>query len=144
MTKQADDNQPSVAAVLHEWIDSGDMVVQEIAKKSGISEATIRGAMDGIVKLPYQAVPRIAEVMGRDPVYLLRILLNESLPGLWDILEETSAGGKVLTKVERDLIDRYRIISSGTNMKSLVLDDGGFAVLVVPKDPAILGYMSWG
>jgi hypothetical protein len=72
----------------------------------------------GQTKLPLEKAAALAEACGTDPVFLVRLVLSEYHPAVWDALVATL--GEPLTRSERWLIKIYRCIDQE---KELVIDE---------------------
>lgn len=116
--KQARIQLPKLAEYLNAQIN--------VAVLSGIRQKDIATAMgytrpnivtmfkQGLTKLPIEKVGPLAGVLGIDPVYLLRIVMNDYMPETYDAVTRIF-GGEPITEHEREIVAMIRVLSGGTN-----------------------------
>ncbi|WP_227815038.1 hypothetical protein [Nitrogeniibacter aestuarii] len=98
----------TVAAMLTRLTAESGKTIEQIATELGYqSPNPFRLMLDGTVKLPIAQIPVQAQVLGCESGRLLRVALDEYMPGVVDVIEECLEV-TYLTEQERRLIDDWR------------------------------------
>lgn len=82
---------------------------KEVATMAGFDKPNVVSMMKkGITKIPIERVPALARACGTDPKVMLRIVIQEYNPTVWEILSETLGEQITLSEEERSLIAIHR------------------------------------
>ncbi|WP_151448957.1 helix-turn-helix transcriptional regulator [Lacisediminimonas profundi] len=102
----------------------------EISSAIGSDRANIFAMIkNGSIKLPVSFIPLLAETLSLDPAYLFRLTLSESMPDVLKVLD-TLHPHNALTTNERELIDSYRYLTKGRDVRPTVIDANSLIALV--------------
>ena len=84
----------------------------------------------GSTRLPLDKVGLLAKAIDLDPVYLLRIVMQEYMPDTYTAIEESLAD-IALSDYEQEVLEAYRELAKGPDM-SVVLCPVNSVVMVEP------------
>lgn len=88
---------------------------KEIAAEAGYDRPNVLSMMKtGVTKIPVDRVPAIARACGVDPKVMLRIVMEEYHPDIWDVLAGTMGDHITLSNEERALIAHHRAEGSSS------------------------------
>lgn len=111
--------QISVAQYLEQLIALSPMSQKEMAEKAGYDKPNmITMIKQGRTKLPLNKIAVFAEILGIDKVHLLRIVLQEYLPEVLEILEDI-LGKSMITESEMKLVKAVRSACKGLDIDFL-------------------------
>lgn len=114
-TAMAKQQLPKVAQYLTAQIQISGLKQKDIADALGYTKPNIITMFkQGLTKLPIEKVGALAKVLGVDPVYLLRIVMNDYMPGTYNALISIF-GQEPITENEREIIATIRLMSGGSN-----------------------------
>ena len=83
---------------------------KEIAKEAGYDRPNVLSMMKtGVTKIPVDRVPAIARACGVDPKVMLRLVMEEYHPEVWDVLANTIGDAITLSDEERSLVANHRL-----------------------------------
>ena len=104
----------TVAEYLEHQIQLCGKTQSEIATDAGFPKANmITMLKQGKTKVPFAKIASLARALGIDPAYLLRLVLQEYQPEIWELLNENSFSNSVLTTNEAEIIDAIRQANPG-------------------------------
>lgn len=107
---------PKVAEYLTVQIDISPLKQREIAEKLGYTQANMISMLKmGLTKLPLEKVPPMANALGVDPAYLLRIVMMEYMPQVYETIVQIF-GKEPITQHEKDILTAVRSLSNGQNL----------------------------
>ena len=105
-----------VSDYLSRMIEYSGKTQIEIAKEIGYPNVNmITLFKQAKTKVPVNKVPLLAKSLGIDPVNLLRIVLSEYSPEVWDALEEI-LGQNLVSAEEKQVLDVVRKVALGLNI----------------------------
>lgn len=105
-----------VAQFLNAQIGVCGVSQKEIATHLGYSKPNIITMFkQGLTKLPIEKVALMAEVLGVDPMRLLKLVLTEYTPGVWETIQEVV--GFAATENEREIIEVVRKATNDSDPK---------------------------
>lgn len=84
----------------------------------------------GMIKLPVQKVSALASALSLDPANLLRLHLSESAPEVLAAVDSLLAA-PTLTANEKELIESYRRLTRGQDVRPVVVDGNSVVALIV-------------
>lgn len=95
-------------------VDNSPLTQREIASELGYANPNIITMFkQGLTKVPVERVPKLAEILGADPKYALRVALADYSPALLETIEGTLTD--VLTENEREIVNLLREETHGHN-----------------------------
>lgn len=98
------------AAFLNKALEFSGKSQKEIAREVGFPKPNVVSMMKtGETKIPLDRIPALARACLVDPVYFLRLALEEYQPEIWQVLVNTL--GHPLTENEWEIVGAYRIAS---------------------------------
>ena len=92
-------------------------------------QRTIQMIKQGRMRLPVQQVKALAEALSLDPSTVLRMVLNESSQGLFDLIKGI-LDPLTLTDAEVNLIRHCRKLANGKDVHPIVFDGKGVVAFV--------------
>lgn len=99
----------TAAEYLAQAIATSGKTQKEVATIAGFDKPNVVSMMKkGITKIPIDRVPALANACGTDPKIMLRIVMQEYHPTVWEILNDTLGEQIMLSEEERMLISRHR------------------------------------
>lgn len=120
---------PTVAKLLAvQQADTG-ITDGELAAACGLPVTSITLIKDGKMKLPVGAIKRLAGDLNVEPRHFLRVVMNDYMPELLNLLEELRMPIE-LTKNEREALKKFRAVSNGRDAWPVVISG---VTLVFPK-----------
>lgn len=129
MTKNS--NGVTVASLLTKYFEESGLTYDQFATEIGYqTPSMINMLLSGTVKLPINKVILAALALGRDPASLLRVVLDEYIPGTLEVIEEC-LGTPLLTPQEATLIEAYRVTTRSCDPELVVFDDKKVVALVL-------------
>ncbi|CAB4122241.1 HTH_XRE domain containing protein [uncultured Caudovirales phage] len=106
---------PKVPQYLSAQIQISGLKQKDIADALGYTKPNIITMFkQGLTKVPIEKVGALAKVLGVDAVYLLRIVMNDYMPGTYNAVT-TIFGQEPITDNEKKIITKIRALSNGTN-----------------------------
>lgn len=107
----------SVAEYLSQQIHLSGVPQKEIASRMGYPNSNIITMFkQGTTKLPINRVKEMAEILGIDKVYLLKLVMGEYAPETLAALEELIGGENFTTQSERNVLNIMRSMSDGLDI----------------------------
>lgn len=98
----------TVAKFLSEQIDLSPKTQREIAELVGFETPNIISVLkEGHMKVPVSRIETLATVLGINPSYFIRMVLEEYMPETWEAVE-CSLGCMILSEEEERLVRTYR------------------------------------
>lgn len=125
-------NVSVVAEFVREQVEKSGLTVDEVASRAGMSGKVLKMIVEGQTKLPINQTPRLAEALGVDGVYLLRLVLEENLPEVWAIIQANLAELGI-TDFEQEVVEGYRQLGQGRNIPVFMFPAQGYVEVVPPK-----------
>jgi transcriptional regulator with XRE-family HTH domain len=120
-TTIAKQHLPKVPQYLSAQIQISGLRQKDIADALGYTKPNIITMFkQGLTKLPIEKVGALAKVLGVDPVYLLRVVMNDYMPGTYNAIISIF-GQEPITENEMQIIKKIRTLSNGSNPE---LEDG--------------------
>jgi len=108
MTKAATKIPPTVAEYLTEQIKLCEKSQRVIAQEIDYEHSNVITMFkQGLTKVPINKVGPLARALGVDPIYFLKLVMNEYMPATWLAIENI-LGGEILTEREKKLLEAYR------------------------------------
>ncbi|WP_421904475.1 helix-turn-helix domain-containing protein [Mameliella sp.] len=82
---------------------------KEIATDAGYDKPNVLSMMKtGVTKIPVDRAPAIARACGVDPKIMLRIVMEEYHPDIWEVLADTMGDHITMSDEERALVAHHR------------------------------------
>lgn len=114
--KDKDITLPSVSELLTGALEMSPRTQSSIAAEIGYEKPNIITMFkQGKTPVPLRVVGPMARAIGLDPVYLMRVVINEQHPGLMDVLEE-AIGQSILSRNEKLMVELIREGLSGDDI----------------------------
>lgn len=124
-------NKPTVAEYLSAQIALCEKSQRDIATEIGYENPNVVSMLKtGQTKVPMNKVGPLAKALGLDPVFVLRLTMQEYLPETWEAIE-SAVKGTLLTANELELIRMYREISDNTDALPVIEDRDGTPVIAL-------------
>ena len=121
----------TVAQLIRQSMAQSEKSPSQIADEAGLSSPDLLQLVgEGRAKLPVQHVQAVAGALGIDPVHLMRIVVTEYLPGVWESVEQ-ALQGTALTANERRLVDAYRQVTGNSDAVPTVIDRDAVLAIVM-------------
>ncbi len=121
----------SVTAFVEERLEAIGKTQRQVAEEAGFDYPNVVSMMkQGKMKVPLNRVRGLAGALEADPVHLLRLVMEEHYPELWESVWEITQGG-VLTRNERELIESFRSVTGGNDARAMVVDRDAVVAIVV-------------
>lgn len=121
----------TVAECIDQAIERSSKSDLEVAREIGYSDPTeIMLLRTGGMQLPCALIKPIAETLRIDVLYLLRLALNEYLPGSFAAVE-TCLGTKITTEHELEIIEAFRSCSDDNDPSVIILEEPGKITIAV-------------
>lgn len=106
---------PKVAQYLTAQIQISGLKQKDIADALGYTKPNIITMFkQGLTKLPIEKVGVTAKALGVDPVYLMRVAMNDYMPGTYNAIVSVF-GQEPLSKNELAIINEVRKLSNGAD-----------------------------
>lgn len=103
----------------------------ELAAALGYGNERVIGMMKaGKMNLPVKKVGALAKVLQMDSFELLRTVLNEAAPGLWNVVADIAAPLGALHPTEINLLRHLRAVCKGREARPIVFDGKEVVALV--------------
>lgn len=100
--------RPTVAEFLTRKFSVSGKTHDQIATEVGYETGKVIAAiLAGSVKLPVMKVKLLAHAIDAEPGHLLRLVLDEYLPGAFELIEECF-GMMLLTRREEEIVEAFR------------------------------------
>lgn len=114
-------NGISVATFLTNQIDmvvgSGEKTQKQIAAEVGYSKPNIITMFkQGLTNLPLNKVDAMAKAIHADPVFLLRLVLNEYMPDSYETINRILGETAVYSEAEKQIIADIRKATNGDDV----------------------------
>lgn len=130
---QTRNSRSVVVRFLIEQIEKSGRPVEDVARQAGMSSRMLQMILDGQTKLAINQADPIANALGVEPVFVLRLVLEDSLPQVWAILQDKLAELSI-TPFEEEVVTAYRRLAQGRDIRILMLPAGqGYVEVVPPK-----------
>jgi len=112
------ENLSQVAQFVSHCISAGNLKQKDIARDAGFDNPNVITMIkQGRTKVPLAKVGPLAEAMNIDPVYLLKLCLQEYQPETWKAIEPYMS--EALTKDEQKLLRALRRVADGPYLTAL-------------------------
>jgi predicted XRE-type DNA-binding protein len=106
---------PKVAQYLTAQIQISGLKQKDIADALGYTKPNIITMFkQGLTKLPIEKVGVAAKALGVDPVYLMRVVMNDYMPGTYNAIVSVF-GQEPLSQNELAIINEVRKLSNGAD-----------------------------
>ncbi|MFZ2161975.1 MAG: hypothetical protein WAW02_07155 [Sideroxyarcus sp.] len=129
MTKQLPSHL-TVAEFLADRIATIDKTQRQIADECGFDHPNIITMFkNGQTKLPINRIASLAKAIDADPVHLLRLVMLEYIPDLWESIENIMQS-TVLTANELELVRAFREVTGENNAQAVVIDRNAVIAIV--------------
>lgn len=112
---QARKSRSVVVCFLAEQIEKSGRTVEDVAQQAGMNPTMLRMILEGESKLAFNQVDPMANALGVEPVFVLRLALEDALPQVWAIVQEKLAELAV-SDYERKVLQGYRRLSQGRDI----------------------------
>lgn len=114
--------RPTVAEFLSRKFRESGKTHDQIAAEVGYESSNVVTAiLAGTVKLPVSKVTLLSHALDAEPGQLLRLVLDEYLPGAFDQIEECF-GMMLLTRQEEEIVEAFRQFANGEEVATKVFD----------------------
>jgi transcriptional regulator with XRE-family HTH domain len=125
--------QQTVAEFLADRIAAVDKTQKQIASECGFDNANVITMFkNGSTKLPIGRIALLAKAIEVDPIHLLRLVMLEYIPDLWESIE-TIMQNTVLTANELQLVQAYREVNGGGDDVAVVIEGYKIVAIVTTK-----------
>lgn len=109
-------NVSKVAKLIEELIENSGKKQKEISEELGYEKPNIITMFkQGQTRLPIPKVPLMAKALDVDPVYLLRVVMEEYEPETWAVIESLIGGAPSTS--EREVLATFRSICGKRDVK---------------------------
>ena len=116
--------------ISEKFIASGK-TVEQITDEVGFEKPNVFSMiLEGRIKVPIPRIESLAQALAIDAYALLDLCMGEYLPEAWDAIQSI-AGTLLLTRNERDLVEKFRQVTEGGDAQALVIDRSAFIAIVV-------------
>lgn len=105
---------------------------EQLAAALAYQPSVLRVIRTGAMRLPVNKVPALASALRVDLVQLLRAVLKEQSPGLWEVLQPLLPLGE-LAPAEVNLVRHIRKLAQGRPTAPVVLDGASVVAVVVAQ-----------
>jgi transcriptional regulator with XRE-family HTH domain len=123
----------TVAEFLADRIAAIDKTQRQIANECGFENANVITMFkNGSTKLPIGRIALLAKAIEVDPIHLLRLVMLEYIPDLWESIE-TIMQTTVLTANELQLVQAYREVNGGRDDVAVVIEGSKIVAIVSAK-----------
>lgn len=123
-------HQLTVADFLADRIAAIDKTQREIAQECGFDNPNIITMFkNGQTKLPINRIAPLAKALDVDPAHLLRLVMLEYMPDLWESIENIMQS-TVLTANELELVRAFREVTGENNAQAVVIDRSAVIAIV--------------
>lgn len=115
--------------ISEKFIASGK-TIEQITDEVGFEKPNVFSMiLEGRIKVPISRIESIAQALAIDAYALLDLCMGEYLPEAWDAIQSI-AGTLLLTRNERDLVEKFRQVTEGGDAQALVIDRSAFIAIV--------------
>lgn len=115
--------------ISEKFIASGK-TVEQITDEVGFEKSNVFSMiLEGRIKVPIPRIESLAQSLAIDAYALLDLCMGEYLPEAWDAIQRIS-GTLLLTRNERDLVEKFRQVTEGGDAQALVIDRSAFIAIV--------------
>lgn len=122
---------PGVAAFIQQRQEETGISDADLAIALGYANAKAVGLIkSGTMKVPLNKVSALGHALQTDAFDLLRMIVSESAPGLWNALQEIAAPLGALQPAEINLLRHVRRLGSRGQMTPVVFEGRGVIALV--------------
>lgn len=123
----------TVAGYLRKCIIASGKSITEIEHEMGARHPVrLQLVLEGKMKLHLPVVHRVAQVLGIDPLMLLRVVVHDYMPEMEEALFDAGSLS-VLTANERKIIEAYRARVRDDDLELMTFEDPTFVMLVVKR-----------
>jgi transcriptional regulator with XRE-family HTH domain len=126
-------NQPhrtTVAEFLADRIAAVDKTQRQISEECGFDNPNIITMFkNGQTKLPINRIAPLARALEVDPVHLLRLVMLEYIPEVWESIENIMQS-TLLTANELELVRAFREVTGENNAQAVVIDRSAVIAIV--------------
>ncbi|MFA7398980.1 MAG: hypothetical protein WCZ98_00695 [Sideroxydans sp.] len=120
----------TVAEFLADRIAAVDKTQREIADECGFDNPNIITMFkNGQTKLPINRVTSLATALDIDPAHLLRLVMLEYAPEVWECIEDIMKS-TVLTSNELHLVRAFREVTGDSDSQAVVIDRSAVLAIV--------------
>jgi transcriptional regulator with XRE-family HTH domain len=120
----------TVAEFLADRIAAVDKTQKQIATECGFDNPNVITMFkNGSTKLPINRINLLAKAIEVDPVHLLRLVMLEYIPSLWESIEAIMQS-TVLTANELQLVQAYREVNGGRDDVAVVIEGRRIVAIV--------------
>jgi hypothetical protein len=123
----------TVAEFLADRIAKIDKTQKQIASECNFENPNVITMFkNGSTKLPMGRIALLAKAIEVDPIHLLRLVMLEYIPDLWESIE-TIMQTTVLTANELELVRAYREVNGGRDDVAVVIEGTKIVAIVSAK-----------
>ena len=120
----------TVAEFLADRIAAVDKTQRQISQECGFDNPNIITMFKkGQTKLPINRIALLAKALEVDPVHLLRLVMLEYIPDLWESIENIMKS-TVLTSNELELVRAFREVTGENDAAAVVIDRSAVIAIV--------------
>lgn len=120
----------TVADFIADRLADSDKTQREIAQECGFENPNIITMFKtGATKLPLNRIEPLAKAINADPAHLLRLVMREYIPELWDAIENMLQS-TVLTANELELVRAYREVTGDNDAQAVVINRDAVIAIV--------------
>lgn len=119
-----------VSAFISEKFIASGKSVEQITDEVGFENPNVFSMiLEGRIKVPIPRIESLAQALAIDAYALLDLCMGEYLPEAWDAIQRIS-NALLLTRNERDLVEKFRQVTEGGDAQALVIDRSAFIAIV--------------
>jgi hypothetical protein len=119
-----------MALIVERQADLG-ITDEQLALALGYDSPTVVNMLkQGMIKMPVQKISALALALSLDPAHLLRLHLSECMPDVLAAVDSLLAA-PTLTANEKELIESYRRLTKGQDVRPVVVDGNSVVALIV-------------
>jgi transcriptional regulator with XRE-family HTH domain len=131
MKNTSNSQAPSLLALITERQTELGITDEQLAVALDYDRPTVVNMIkQGMVKVPVQKITALAGALSLDPAYLLRLHLSECMPEVLAAVDALLIPS-MLTANEMELVNSYRHLSKGHDVRPVVVDGNAIIALVV-------------
>ena len=115
-------SRPTVVEFLNRKLSKSCKAIEEVATEAGFENVNVVSAiLNGSAKLPVSKITSFAHAIDADPGELLRLVLDDYLPGVFEQIE-TCFEMLLLSKDEENIIEAVRKFAGDDELVALTFN----------------------
>lgn len=120
----------TVAEFLADRLAAIDKTQRQVSEECGFDNPNIITMFkNGQTKLPVNRIAALAKALDVNPVHLLRLVMLEYIPDLWESIENIMQS-TVLSANELELVRAFREVTGDSDAQAIVIDRSAVLAIV--------------